>query len=164
MCKTQIGTMDNCNEDIQSTKCHHALSWWRAQSHGIAYDWCRIEHREQGSFIYAMCRNMQEREMLWYCTRNLNKAQSPFNRLESWAWSLPMYNLCKCADKNARQNEYVNVSDQTSIFTHDWSLQMGQMRPKMTLGTLTTMRLSPLKSCIKEFWLKASLSPHFPSV
>ena len=27
-----------------------------------------------------------------------------------------------------------------------------------------TMRLSPLKSCIKEFWLNASLSPHFPSV
>ena len=27
-----------------------------------------------------------------------------------------------------------------------------------------TMRLSPLKSCIKEFWLNASLRPHFPSV
>ena len=27
-----------------------------------------------------------------------------------------------------------------------------------------TMQLSPLKSCIKEFWLNASLSPHFPSV
>ena len=27
-----------------------------------------------------------------------------------------------------------------------------------------TMGLSPLKSCIKEFWLNASLSPHFPSV
>ena len=27
-----------------------------------------------------------------------------------------------------------------------------------------TMRLSPLKSCIKEFWSNASLSPHFPSV
>ena len=27
-----------------------------------------------------------------------------------------------------------------------------------------TMHLSPLKSCIKELWLNASLNPHFPSV
>ena len=27
-----------------------------------------------------------------------------------------------------------------------------------------TMRQSPLKSCVKEFWFNASLSPHFPSV
>ena len=27
-----------------------------------------------------------------------------------------------------------------------------------------TMRLSPLKNCIKEFWLNAFLVPHFPSV
>ena len=56
-----------------------------------------------------------------------------------WGWAIP----------------YVNVSDQTSIFTHetkmfiticlkctavlysDWAFQMDQMGPKMTLGTLT---------------------------
>ena len=33
----------------------------------------------------------------------------------------------------------------------------------LTHPTHCTMRLSPLKTCIKEFWLNASLSPHFHS-
>ena len=37
------------------------------------------------------------------------------------------------------------------------------MEFKLMKTTQCTMRLSPLKSCIKEFWLHVSLSPHFPS-
>ena len=33
-----------------------------------------------------------------------------------------------------------------------------------TIHMQCTMGLSPLKSCIKEFWLNAFLDPHFPSV
>ena len=42
---------------------------------------------------------------------------------------------------------------QTGIDTH-----------RLNYRNQCTMRLSPFKSCIKEIWLNASLSLHFPSV
>ena len=44
------------------------------------------------------CAKICNNKIQWYCTRNLHKAQLHCNRLESWAWSFPMYNLCKCAE------------------------------------------------------------------